>query len=139
MEILQAVMKFVLIVFALITAGIEKVVPPPPGTFVNPDPSPINLAKMVPAEIVEKNPLVVEIEFVKTSPIVIYPVVPPICRVLTVNDEIKPRIVDIEVVEILQAVIKLVLSLLALITAGTAKPPPPGTFVNKEPSPTNLA
>ena len=53
-EILQAVIKFVLTVFALITAGIAK--PPPPGTFVNPDPSPTNLAYTVLAEIVEKNP-----------------------------------------------------------------------------------
>ena len=44
MEILQAVMKFVLTVFALITAGIAKVVPPPPGTFVRAEPSPTNLA-----------------------------------------------------------------------------------------------
>ena len=43
-----------LTVFALITAGIAK--PPPPGTFINPDPSPINLAYTVLAEIVEKNP-----------------------------------------------------------------------------------
>ena len=54
-EILQAVTKFVLTVLALITAGIEKE-PAPPGTLVNPDPSPTNLAKIVPAEIVEKNP-----------------------------------------------------------------------------------
>ena len=46
-----------LTVLALITAGIEKEPPPPPpGTLVNPDPSPTNLAKIVPAEIVEKNP-----------------------------------------------------------------------------------
>ena len=56
MEILQAVIKLVLIVLALITAGIEKEPPPVPGTLVNPDPSPTNLAKIVPAEIVEKNP-----------------------------------------------------------------------------------
>ena len=56
MEILQAVMKFVLIVFALITAGIEKAVPPVPGTLHKPEPSPTNLAKIVPAEIVEKKP-----------------------------------------------------------------------------------
>ena len=55
MEILQAVMKFVLTVLALITAGIEKA-PPPPDTLVRPDPSPTNLAKIVPAEIVEKKP-----------------------------------------------------------------------------------
>jgi hypothetical protein len=71
---------------------------------------------------------------------VINPVVPPICRVLTVNDEIKPRVVDIEVVEILHAVRKLVLTVLALITAGIEKePPPPGKLLNDEPSPTNLA
>ena len=56
MEILHAVTKFVLTVLALITAGIEKEPPPPPGTLVNPDPSPTNLAKIVPAEIVEKKP-----------------------------------------------------------------------------------
>ena len=61
MEILQAVTKFVLTVLALITAGIEKEPPPPPGTLVNPDPSPTNLAKMVPAEIVEKTPKLVEV------------------------------------------------------------------------------
>ncbi len=56
MEILEAVMKLVLTVLALITAGIEKEPPPPPGTLHKPDPSPTNLAKIVPAEIVEKNP-----------------------------------------------------------------------------------
>ena len=55
MEILQAVMKLVLTILALITDGIENE-PAPPGTLVNPDPSPTNLAKIVPAEIVEKNP-----------------------------------------------------------------------------------
>ena len=40
---LHAVTKFVLAVFALITAGIEKEPPPPPGTFVNKEPSPTNL------------------------------------------------------------------------------------------------
>ena len=55
MEILHAVMKLVLTVLALIASGIEKE-PAPPGTLVKPDPSPMNLAKMVPAEIVEKNP-----------------------------------------------------------------------------------
>ena len=55
MEILHAVMKLVLTVLALITAGIEKE-PAPPGTLLNLDPSPMNLAKIVPAEIVEKNP-----------------------------------------------------------------------------------
>jgi len=54
-EILHAVMKLVLTVLALITAGIEKE-PAPPGTLLNLDPSPMNLAKIVPAEIVEKNP-----------------------------------------------------------------------------------
>ena len=44
MEILHAVTRFVLTVFALITAGIEKVPPPPPpGTLINPDPSPMKL------------------------------------------------------------------------------------------------
>ena len=77
------------------------------GIAVNKDPSPTNLAKIVPAEIVEKNPYVV----------------------------------DIELAEILEAVKKLVLTVFALITAGIAKlpPPPPGTFVREEPSPTNLA
>jgi hypothetical protein len=105
-EILHAVMKFVLTVFALITCGIEKE-PPPPGTLVNSDPSPINLARIVAAEIVVKN----------------------------------PKLVEIELVEILDAVIKLVLTVLALINAGIENepPPPPGTFVNSEPSPTNLA
>ena len=56
MEILQAVTRFVLTVLALITAGIEKEPPPVPGTLHKPDPSPTNLAKIVPAEIVEKNP-----------------------------------------------------------------------------------
>jgi hypothetical protein len=55
-EILHAVRKLVLTVLALITAGIEKEPPPPPGTLVRPDPSPTNLAKIVPAEIVEKKP-----------------------------------------------------------------------------------
>ncbi len=45
----------VLTVLALIAAGIEKE-PLPPATLLNPDPSPINFAKIVPAEIVEKNP-----------------------------------------------------------------------------------
>ena len=60
MEILQAVRKLVLTVLALITAGIEKA-PPPPDTLVRPDPSPTNLAKIVPAEIVEKTPKPVEV------------------------------------------------------------------------------
>ncbi len=34
-EILQAVTRFVLTVFALMTAGIEKAPPPVPGTLVN--------------------------------------------------------------------------------------------------------
>ena len=43
-DILQAVIKFVLTVLALITAGIEKEPPPPPpGTLIKPDPSPIKL------------------------------------------------------------------------------------------------
>jgi len=49
-------MKLVLTVLALITAGIDKEPAPVPGTLLNPDPSPMNLAKIVPAEIVEKNP-----------------------------------------------------------------------------------
>ena len=105
-EILHAVTRFVLTVLALITAGIEKDPPPPPGTLVNPDPSPTNLARIVPAEIVVKN----------------------------------PKLVDIEFAEILHAVTRFVLTTLALITAGIEKepPPPPGTLVNKEPSPMNL-
>ena len=43
-EILEAVKKLVLTVFALIRAGIAKVVPPPPGTFIREEPSPTNLA-----------------------------------------------------------------------------------------------
>ena len=43
-EILEAVIKLVLTVFALIIGGIAKVVPPPPGTFVREEPSPTNLA-----------------------------------------------------------------------------------------------
>jgi len=80
-------MKLVLTVLALITAGIEKE-PAPPGTLVKPDPSPINLAKILDAEI--------------------------------------------EFVEILHAVMKLVLTVLALIAAGIEKvpPPPPGTLIN---------
>jgi hypothetical protein len=53
-----------------------------------------------------------------------------------------PVLVEIELVEILQAVMKFVLTVLALIDSGIAKPPPPppppGTLVNKEPSPINL-
>ena len=56
MEILQAVTKFVLTVFALITAGTAKPVPPVPGTLINKDPSPIKLPYTVLAEIVVKNP-----------------------------------------------------------------------------------
>ena len=56
MEILHAVTKFVLTVLALIRDGIEKAVPPVPGTLHKPEPSPTNLAKIVPAEIVEKKP-----------------------------------------------------------------------------------
>ena len=41
---LHAVIRFVLTVFALISDGIAKPLPPPPGTLVNPDPSPTNLA-----------------------------------------------------------------------------------------------
>ena len=95
-EILHAVMKLVLTVLALITAGIEKE-PAPPGTLVKPDPSPINLAKIVDAEI--------------------------------------------ELVEILHAVMKLVLTVLALIAAGIEKepaPPPPGTLIKPDPSPMKL-
>ena len=52
-----------------------------------------------------------------------------------------PKLVEIEFVEILHAVTRFVLTVLALINAGIEKepPPPPGTLVNKEPSPTNLA
>jgi len=53
-EILRAVRKLVLTVLALISAGIEKA--PVPDILLNDDPSPTNLAKIVPAEIVEKNP-----------------------------------------------------------------------------------
>ena len=50
-------MKFVLTVFALITAGIANPLPPPPpGTLVNPDPSPVNLPYTLFVEIVVKNP-----------------------------------------------------------------------------------
>jgi len=104
-EILDAVIKFVLTVLALITAGIEKE-PPPPDKLINSEPSPINLARIVAAEIVVKN----------------------------------PKLVDIEFVDILDAVIKFVLTVLALITAGIEKaPPPPGKLLNDDPSPTNLA
>ena len=80
---------------------------PPLAIPVKPDPSPMNLAKIVDADIVVKNPKLVEIEFA----------------------------------EILQAVTRLVLTVFALISAGTEKeaPPPPGTLVKEEPSPTNLA
>ena len=44
MDILQAVTRFVLTVFALISGGIAKPVPPVPGTFVNKEPSPTNFA-----------------------------------------------------------------------------------------------
>ena len=71
-EILQAVIKFVLTVFALITAGIAN--PPPPGTFVSEEPSPTNLAKIVPAEIVEKKPYPVDNEFVEILQAVSRPV-----------------------------------------------------------------
>ena len=47
--------------------------------------------------------------------------------------------VEIEFVEILQAVMKLVLTVFALITAGIEKEPTPVTFVREDPSPTNLA
>jgi hypothetical protein len=53
-----------------------------------------------------------------------------------------PKFVDIEFVEILQAVTRFVLTVLALINAGIEKvpaPPLPGTFINEDPSPTNLA
>ena len=43
-----------LTVLALINAGIEK--EPVPDILDNDDPSPTNLAKIVPAEIVEKKP-----------------------------------------------------------------------------------
>ena len=59
MEILQAVTRFVLTVLALISAGIEK--EPVPDILLNDDPSPTNLAKIVPAEIVEKTPKLVEV------------------------------------------------------------------------------
>ena len=59
MEILQAVMKLELTVLALISAGIEK--EPVPDILLNDDPSPTNLAKIVPAEIVEKTPKLVEV------------------------------------------------------------------------------
>ena len=55
-EMLQAVTRFVLTVLALINAGIEKDPPPTAVTLVKREPSPANLAKIVPAEIVEKNP-----------------------------------------------------------------------------------
>ena len=55
--------------------------------------------------------------------------------------EKKPYVVEIEYVEILQAVNKPVLSKVVLRIGGTTEmpPPPPGTFVRPEPSPTNLA
>ena len=55
-EILHAVTRLVLTVLALINDGIEKEPAPAPVTLHNPDPSPTNLAKIVPAEIVEKKP-----------------------------------------------------------------------------------
>ena len=55
-EMLQAVMKFVLTVLALISAGIANPPPPPPGTLVNKDPSPTKLPYTVLVEIVVKNP-----------------------------------------------------------------------------------
>ena len=168
MEILHAVTRFVLTVFALITAGIEKE-PPPPGTLVNSDPSPINLARIVTAEIVVKNPKLVEIELAEilhavtrfvltvlaliTAGIEKEPPPPPgtlvnsdpsptnLARIVPAEIVVKnPKLVDIEFVEILHAVTIFVLTTLALITAGIEKepPPPPGTFVNKEPSPMNL-
>jgi len=167
-EILQAVTRFVLTVFALITAGIEKE-PPPPGTLVNSDPSPINLARIVPAEIVVKNPILVDIEFAEilqavtrfvltvlaliTAGIAKEPPPPPgtlvnsdpsptnLARIVPAEIVVKnPKLVEIEFVDILHAVTIFVLTTLALITAGMEKepPPPPGTLVNKEPSPMNL-
>jgi len=52
-----------------------------------------------------------------------------------------PVLVEIELVEILQAVTRFVLTVFALINSGNENdppPPPPGTLVNKEPSPMNL-
>ena len=80
---------------------------PPLAIPVNPDPSPTNLAKILPAEIVEKTPKVVDSttveipvaliepafiinvlsEVVTMSPMFTYPKVPPIINELTVNDE----------------------------------------------------
>ena len=80
---------------------------PPLAIPVNPDPSPTNLPKILPAEIVEKMPklvdsITVEIpvavmepvfiinvlsEVVTISPMFTYPKVPPIINELTVNDE----------------------------------------------------
>ena len=55
-EILQAVKIPVLRRVVLRIGGTIDMPPPPPLIPVRPDPSPTNLAKIVPAEIVEKKP-----------------------------------------------------------------------------------
>jgi hypothetical protein len=86
---------------------------PPLAIPVNPDPSPTNLPKILPAEIVEKRPILVESETVEMpvakiepaliinvlnevvtmSPMFTYPKVPPINNELTVKDETKSCVV----------------------------------------------
>ena len=57
---------FVLIFVTLVLTSLSRLLTiETPPTFVKPPPSPINFPNTVPAEIVEKNPKVVEIEYVE--------------------------------------------------------------------------
>ena len=78
------------------TGGITAT-PPPPVIPVSPDPSPTNLPYTVPAEIVENQPKVVDIEAAVIrivlseaaiiSPMLINPLSLPIVRLSTVSDD----------------------------------------------------
>ena len=107
----EADKKPVLKKVVLRTGGI--IANPPLAIPVNPDPSPTNLPKILPAEIVEKTPKLVDSktveipvaliepaliinvlsEVVTISPIFTYPKVPPIINELTVKDETKSCVV----------------------------------------------
>ena len=86
----------------VLRTGGKEVMPPPLIIPVRPEPSPTNLPYILPAEIVEKNPKVVDIpvaliepvliiivlsDVVTISPILIYPRLPPIINELTTIDE----------------------------------------------------
>ena len=96
-EIFLADKKPVLKNVVLRTGGITATPPLPPVIPVNPDPSPMKRPYTIPAEIVENQPYVVDIEAAVIrivlsepaiiSPIFINPLSLPIVRLSTVSDD----------------------------------------------------